>query len=61
MGDEIKRRKAEKDRKTEWLRARTKPEHKALMQQAADRAGINLSAWIVDRLVKAARVELTEN
>ena len=60
MSDEIKRRKAEEDRKTKWLRARVKPEHKVLIQQAADRAGIGMSAWIVITLVRIAREELGE-
>lgn len=53
----IKRRKPASKRKTAYLRARTTEAVEAEIKAAADRAGISLSAWMVDRLLKAARQE----
>lgn len=55
---EIKRRKPKERRKTDYIRARVTEAHKALMQKAADEAGIPLSSWIVDRLLRVAREEI---
>ena len=46
--------------KSESLRIRLGPEEKQAFQDAADLAGMALSAWIRDRLRKAARNELEE-
>jgi uncharacterized protein (DUF1778 family) len=46
--------------KSESLRIRLGPEEKQAFQDAADLAGMALSAWIRDRLRKAAREELNE-
>lgn len=42
------------------LRLRLLPEHDALIRQAAELAGISLSAWMRERLIRAARQELGE-
>jgi hypothetical protein len=44
--------------KTELLQLRVMPEEKAAFQQAADMAGISVSAWIRERLRLAAIREL---
>ena len=46
--------------KTELLQIRLLPEEKAAFQQAADLAGIPLSAWVRERLRRAARIELID-
>lgn len=64
MADTKKRkprtRKPEELRKTEYLRVRVSKEHKALMHEAAQQAGISLSAWAVERLLRVAREEVME-
>ena len=44
--------------KTEIVRLRVDPDEKRSFQDAADLAGIPLSAWARERLRKAARQEL---
>jgi uncharacterized protein (DUF1778 family) len=46
--------------KTETLKIRLGPEEKEAFQDAADLAGVSLSAWIRERLRKSARMELEE-
>ena len=46
--------------KTETLKIRLGPEEKQAFQEAADLAGVSLSAWIRERLRKSARTELEE-
>jgi uncharacterized protein (DUF1778 family) len=41
-------------------RVRLMPEHDALIRQAAELAGISLSDWMRDRLIRAARREIAE-
>jgi uncharacterized protein (DUF1778 family) len=44
--------------KSEWLKIRISPDEKRAFQQAADAAGISLSAWMRERLRRAAAAEL---
>lgn len=53
----IKRRKPADARKEAHLRVRVAESHMALFQEAAARAGISLSAWVTERLLKCARQE----
>jgi uncharacterized protein (DUF1778 family) len=53
----IQRRKADEDRRTVFLRVRLTPEQDAMLKDAAASAGITVSAWAVERLVKAAKAE----
>lgn len=53
----IQRRKAAADRKETFLRMRLTEAHKSEIEEAAAAAGIAVSAWSVDRLLKAARAE----
>lgn len=46
--------------KTDILKLRLQPEEKQAFQEAADIAGIALSAWVRERLRKTARRELEE-
>jgi uncharacterized protein (DUF1778 family) len=46
--------------KSESLKIRLGPDEKQAFQDAADLAGVALSAWIRERLRKAARNELEE-
>jgi uncharacterized protein (DUF1778 family) len=46
--------------KTESVEVRMQPEEKAAFREAAELAGIPLSAWIRERLRKAARIELED-
>jgi hypothetical protein len=46
--------------KSELIQIRLGPEEKQAFQDAADLAGVALSAWIRERLRKAARKELEE-
>jgi hypothetical protein len=46
--------------KTELLQIRLLPEEKAAFQEAADLAGIPVSAWVRERLRRVARVELVD-
>jgi uncharacterized protein (DUF1778 family) len=46
--------------KTDILKVRLQPEEKQAFQDAADLAGIALSAWVRERLRKTARRELEE-
>ena len=57
MIDHIKRRKHAAARKEAHLRIRVAESHKAELLEAAERAGISLSAWVIERLLKCARQE----
>lgn len=57
MNDRIKRRKPAHARKEAHLRVRVAESHMAEFQAAATRAGISLSAWVTERLLKCARQE----
>jgi uncharacterized protein (DUF1778 family) len=46
--------------KTELIKARASKAEKQSFQQAADLAGLPLSAWVRERLRRAARLELQE-
>jgi uncharacterized protein (DUF1778 family) len=43
------------------IRIRLTPEHDALIRQAATLAGISLSDWIRERLIRAARKEIGQS
>jgi uncharacterized protein (DUF1778 family) len=51
------RPKAEKT-KSAALRIRLFPEQEAMIRQAAELAGLSISAWLGDRLTRAARREI---
>jgi uncharacterized protein (DUF1778 family) len=53
----IQRRKPEEERRTVYLRVRLTAEQDALFKEAASLAGITLSSWAVERLVRAAKAE----
>lgn len=40
------------------LHIRLMPEHEELIRQAADRAGVSISDWIRERLIREARREM---
>ena len=42
------------------LRIRLLPEHDALIREAASLAGVSLSDWLRERIVRAARREVAE-
>jgi uncharacterized protein (DUF1778 family) len=46
--------------KSEFIKLRLDPEEKQAFQEAADLAGVSLSAWIRERLRKSARIELED-
>jgi hypothetical protein len=46
--------------KTAWMKVRLQPEEKEAFEQAAGLAGVPLSAWVRERLRRAARRELDE-
>jgi uncharacterized protein (DUF1778 family) len=49
-----------KRRHSSSLYIRVTPEHEELIRQAAERAGVSLSDWIRERLIRIARKELAE-
>ncbi len=57
MAAEPKRRKPTAKRKTAYLRVRLAEGHEKEIKQAAEKAGITVSAWVTERLLKAARYE----
>lgn len=46
--------------RTELMQLRVQPDEKSSFQEAADIAGLPLSAWVRERLRRAARIELTD-
>lgn len=46
--------------KTDLMQLRLRPEEKQSFQEAAEIAGIPLSAWARERLRRAARIELVD-
>jgi hypothetical protein len=50
-------RKPAEKRRTEFLRVRLTAETLTMIQEAAESAGITVSAWATERLVRAARQE----
>jgi len=42
------------------LHIRLVPEHEELIRQAAERAGVSISDWIRERLIRTARKELAD-
>jgi predicted HicB family RNase H-like nuclease len=57
MTDRIKRRKPAAARKEEHLRVRVTASHMTAFKTAAENAGISLSAWVTERLLRSARQE----
>ena len=57
MAKVIKRRKPAAVRKVVFLRVRISEAHDAEFKAAAERAGISVSGWVTERLLKAARAE----
>lgn len=59
MGEKrrTKRRKPPSLRRDEYLRVRLTPDQRTAIWAAAEQAGITVSAWAVERLVRAAREE----
>ena len=53
----IKRRKSAEARKTVYLRVRITESHEEEIKAAAEAAGISVSAWVIERLLKCARQE----
>lgn len=53
----IKRRKPAAERKSVYLRVRISEAQENEIKGAAAHAGISVSAWVVERLLKAARAE----
>jgi predicted HicB family RNase H-like nuclease len=49
-----------KRRHSSALYIRVIPEHEELIRQAAERAGVSISDWIRERLIRTARKELAE-
>jgi predicted HicB family RNase H-like nuclease len=47
----------EEDRKSGFLRVRLSAAHQEEIKEAAKQAGISVSAWATERLLKAARQE----
>lgn len=54
----MKHRKPEKHRKTEYLRVRVTKDQKKTIEDAALSAGIPVSSWALERLLRIAREEL---
>ncbi|WP_157234700.1 plasmid mobilization protein [Methylosinus sp. LW4] len=46
--------------KTESMKLRLQPEEKRAFEEAAELAGIPLSAWVRERLRRASRIELED-
>jgi uncharacterized protein (DUF1778 family) len=47
-------------RHSDVLHIRVTPEHGELIRQAAERAGVSISDWIRERLIRTARKEMAE-
>lgn len=57
----VKRRKPASARKEAHLRVRVAESHMKEFQAAAQKAGISLSAWVTERLLRCARQEARED
>ncbi len=57
---EIERRKSDEKRREKFLRVRLTNEQHETIHKAAERAGIILSSWVVERLMLVAKKELAE-
>lgn len=57
----IKRRKPATARKEAHLRVRVAESHMKEFQHASEKAGITLSAWVTERLLRCARQEARED
>lgn len=55
--DKIERRKPAEARKEAHLRVRVAESHMDEFKAAAEKAGISLSAWVTERLLRIARQE----
>jgi uncharacterized protein (DUF1778 family) len=53
----IQRRKSDEERRTLYLRVRLTADQDAMLKEAANSAGITVSSWAVERLVRAAKAE----
>jgi uncharacterized protein (DUF1778 family) len=53
----MKHRKPPDERRTDVIRCRITPGQRVLFSTAAQRAGLTVSAWLVERAVRAARLE----
>ena len=60
MATTKQRRKPDDVRKDTNLRMRVSEAHLETLKAAAERAGISLSAWAIERLLRAARLEQKE-
>lgn len=47
--------------RTAKVDARVTPQDRRLVERAAERADLSVSAWLADRAVRAARLELPDN
>lgn len=57
MPEEKIRRKSADERKEAYLRVRVSESHMDEFKEAAKKAGISVSAWVVERLLRIARSE----
>lgn len=55
--DQIQRRKPDDERRRVFLRVRLTSEQDAMIKEAAASAGITVSSWAVERLLRAAKAE----
>jgi uncharacterized protein (DUF1778 family) len=55
-----KKTPASRRRHTAMLNIRLLPEHAELFRQAAELAGVSLSDWIRERLIRTARKEISQ-
>lgn len=55
---DVKRRKPDDERKTTYLRVRLTTAHETEIKAAATKAGISVSAWALERLLRDAREEM---
>lgn len=54
------RPRKDEGKKTVYLRVRLSEPHEAEIRAAAERVGLSISAWVTERLLKAARREAAE-
>ena len=53
-------REPERRRHSAALHIRLMPEHEELIRKAAELAGVSISDWIRERLIRAARKEISQ-